>query len=434
MHGGEPQVTLTPYGQQRASASAAWPPPGTSSSSSSYAAPKTSKVLYPPPGSSSAISPGSALALSAAAPLQPPSPTGLRPGFGQQQASMALPSASQAVVPKAAGRGAQQWQGQGQAQHMQQPLAVAMAEQAMMDPIMREAIKRQAVVIGGHAADAAKYCGTKGLMAFQDYIQQGPQGVSVLCFVGGLATTVLGAMNVCNVFGTMLDPFHYILNVYVFVFGLVTACLEADTDRIGMLMAPFDRLAEPVTRAQAWLHNECRLLTRLRGRGFFYLYQGTLLVTQCVFCLLFLCGLYLVAMGAVCILMSCGITPDIEGMLMEASGGRGAAGGPPYSLVGGSDGLEGGSPMVGAALHEAFPRAEAAWKRHKERLPGKTCRELWALQKQATTGDCTEEKPSGMFNGSAKEQWRLWAALQGLPEQEAKAMFLERLRRDGVDF
>lgn len=334
-----------------------------------------------------------------------------------QQHALVPQGASQAIAPASAA-----WRDQPQ------PLAVAVAEQAFADPVMREAIKQQAIVVGGHAADAAKYCGRKGLMAFQDYIQQGPQGVSVLCFVGGLATTTLGAMSICNVFGTVMDPFHYLLNVYVFVFGLATAMIEADTDRIGMLMAPFDRLAEPITRAQAWLHEECRLLTRLRGRGFFYLYQGTLMVTQCVFCLLFLCGLYSVIMGVVCILMSFGITPDVE--LIAESAGLGA-GGPPYSLVSAS--AEGSSPTAAAGISDQlFRKAELAWKRHKEQLPGKTCRELWALHKQATAGDCNEPKPDGVFNGSAKEQWRLWNGLQGVSEQDAKAMFIERLRRDGV--
>merc|ERR1719336_633750 len=126
-------------------------------------------------------------------------------------------------------------------------------------------------------------------------------------------TTILGAMCVTNVFGTVLDPFHYILNAYMFVFGLATAVVDADTDRIGIMMAPFDRLAEPVTKAQAWLHEECRLLTRLRGRGFFYLYQGTLMVTQqCLFCLLFLAGVYNLIMGVLCVMMSFGYTPDFD--------------------------------------------------------------------------------------------------------------------------
>lgn len=305
------------------------------------------------------------------------------------------------------------------------PLAVAVAEQAIVDPAMRQIVKKQAIVVGGHALDAAKYCGRQGAIVFQDYIQQGPQGVSVLCFIGGVATTILGAMGVCNVFGTMMDPFHYILNVYVLVFGLTTALVEADTDRIGIMMAPFHKLAEPVTRAQMWLHEECRLLTRLRGRGFFYLYQGTLLVTQCVFCMLFVCGLYLVAMGVVCILMSFGITPDIEGMMAE-SGAFGP--GLKYSLVA----EEAGSPHQAKLVEDAFQRAEGLFRQNKELLSGKACRELWALQKQATVGDCREDVPQGVFNGSAKEQWRLWTKLEGISQEEAKALFVERLQREGV--
>lgn len=301
----------------------------------------------------------------------------------------------------------------------------------MMDPVMREALKRQAVAIGGHAADAAKYCGKRGINAFQEYVQQGPQGVSVLCFAGGLATSILSGMSVCNFFGSVLDPFHYILILYVFVFGLVTSVVEADTDRVGMLMTPFDRLAQPLTRAQAWLHEECRLLTRLRGRGFFYLYQGTmLLITQSVLSLLFINGFYLLVMGALCIMMSFGITPDIEGMLAGVDAGG------PYGPVGGRHqqaevGCAGASPIA-LPVEEIFVEAESAWKREKDKLSGKACRELWALHQQATAGDCSEPRPEGVFNGSAKEQWRLWMSLRGTEPEDAGLMFVDRLAREGV--
>mmetsp|Transcript_76762 Transcript_76762/g.178058 ORF Transcript_76762/g.178058 Transcript_76762/m.178058 type:complete len:395 (-) Transcript_76762:279-1463(-) len=307
------------------------------------------------------------------------------------------------------------------------PLVVMAAEQALADPVMREAIRQQAVQIGGHAVVAAKHYGHQGLMAFQDYVQQGPKGISVLCFVGGAATSVLGFMSICNFFGTLTDPFHYILNAYMFAFGLATAVIEADTDRIGMLMSPFDRLAEPVMRAQAWLHEECRLLTTLRGRGLFYLYQGTLMVTQCILCLLFLAGLYNMLMGVLCVLTSFGFKPDIEGAF--------AAGNPwpsqqySYAAVPEAQGSVPGPAAAGFA-DQGFAAAEATFKLRKEQLSGKACRELWALRKQATMGDCHEPKPDGMFNGNAKEQWRLWNSLKGVPPGEAKLMFIERLQKE----
>jgi len=328
------------------------------------------------------------------------------------------------------------------------PVAVAVAEQAMADPATREYIKQQAVVLGGHAAVAARHYGHKGLMAFQDYIQQGPKGISMLCFVGGVGTSIVGGMNVANFFGSVTDPFHYVLSVYMFLFGIATACIEADTDRIGQMIFPFDGLAEPITRSQAWLHEECRLLCSLRGRGLFYLYQGTLMVTQCLLCMWFLCGLYNVMVGILCIMMSFGMTPDIEGMV-TSTGLVGPAKYDRLPIDGVEEGTRGESvplnsgnggppPMhtIGSMTPEAptadeFPKAEVAWQKHKERLSGKTCRALWAYHQQATIGDCNIEKPTGMFNGSSKEQWRLWSGLKGIHPEEAKTMFIERLRKDG---
>merc|ERR1719265_2129091 len=152
------------------------------------------------------------------------------------------------------------------------PVAVAVAQQAFQDPATREMMKRHAAELGGHAALVAKHYGHKGVVAFGDYIQQGPKGASVLCFMGGIGTTVVGAMYVFGFLKAILDPLHYLIYVYMFAFGLATTCLEADSDRIGMMPWPFDGLAGPLTRGQAWLHDEVRLLTELRGRGAFYLY------------------------------------------------------------------------------------------------------------------------------------------------------------------
>jgi len=334
------------------------------------------------------------------------------------------------------------------------------AEEALGDAQTREYLRQQAVVVGGHVVVGAKYYGHQGLMAFQDYIQQGPKGVSQLCFVGGTATSVLGFMYVFNFFGSVVDPFHYILSAYMFAFGIATACIEADTDTIGMLIMPFDRLAEPITRMQAWLHEECKLLTTLRGRGLFYVYQGSLMITQCGFCLLFVAGFYNAFMGAICIMMSFGITPDIEGLVgagrseygkipsdEERSNYAGMA--PPvqghlvqgYASPSGSMAVPLASQVsnavvnpanVAAELARGFDKARTACRENKDRLTGKTCRSLWAMEQQGMIGDCNEAKPSGMFNGNAKEQWRLWNGLKGIQPDDAKRMFIDLLLKQGV--
>eukprot|EP00929_Paragymnodinium_shiwhaense_P029754 TRINITY_DN16994_c0_g1_i1.p1 TRINITY_DN16994_c0_g1~~TRINITY_DN16994_c0_g1_i1.p1 ORF type:complete len:353 (-),score=62.99 TRINITY_DN16994_c0_g1_i1:109-1167(-) len=309
------------------------------------------------------------------------------------------------------------------------PVAAQVAEQALADDETREYLKQQALVLGGHVAGAAKYYGHQGLMAFQDYIEQGPKGMSTLCFVAGCATSTIGVMSVCNFFGSVLDPFHYTLGAYTAAFGIATACIEADTDRIGMLIFPFDRLAEPITRCQAWLHEECKLLTTLRGRGLFYFYQGSLMVTQCTFCTIFLVGLWNALLGAVCVFMSCGFKPDIEGMVNYSGvlGTRTTR----YDQVPTIEDGQHNANMT-ALLARVFARAETLWKEKKDKLSGKACRELWALHKQATVGDCNEPKPTGIWNGSAKEQWRLWNGLQGMSTDEAKEQFIQRLAKDGI--
>jgi len=326
------------------------------------------------------------------------------------------------------------------------PVAVTMAQQAMQDPATREMMKRHAAELGGHAVMLGKHYGHQGVMAFGDYIQQGPKGASVLCFMGGTATSVVGVMYVFGFLKALDDPLHYIIYVYMFAFGIATTCLEADPDRIGMMPYPFDMIAGPLTRGQAWLHREVKLLTELRGRGCFYLYQGTLMATQCVFCVMFLVGLFNALMGALCIAMSFGIQPDFE-YLAASTGLSGEA---QYSTVQqvGSDEETGETKMrllqqnstapatvnMAPSVEAEFRTAEQAWAKSKDKLPGKACRALWALQNQALHGDCKEKKPSGMFNGNSKEQWRLWNELKGISTEDAKLMFIERLRKEKVSF
>lgn len=296
----------------------------------------------------------------------------------------------------------------------------------------------------------AKHYGHQGVVAFGEYIQQGPKGASTLCLMGGVATSCVGVMCVLGFFKALVDPLHYCLYVYMFAFGIATVCLEADPDRIGMLITPFDLLAGPLTRGQAWLHAEVRLLTELRGRGAFYLYQGTLMATQCVFCLLFLVGAFNVLMGVLCIAMSFGIQPDFEYLTGSTYLDNNVA--PQYNRVDQEVREDPASPLskgndrpvpvpsfnstvnLAPSIDAEFQAAQEAWATTKDKLPGKACRALWALQNQATKGDCTEKKPSGMFNGNAKEQWRLWNELKGISVEDAKVMFIERLRKEKVTF
>mmetsp|Transcript_7096 Transcript_7096/g.11451 ORF Transcript_7096/g.11451 Transcript_7096/m.11451 type:complete len:349 (+) Transcript_7096:51-1097(+) len=334
------------------------------------------------------------------------------------------------------------------------PVAVAVAQQAFQDPATREVMKQHAMELGGHAALMAKHYGHKGVMAFGDYIQQGPKGASTLCFIGGVGSSIAGGLCVSGFFNAVTDPLHYVLYVYMFMFGLATTCLEADPDRIGMMPTPFDMLAGPLTRGQAWLHSEVKLLTELRGRGVFYLYQGTLMCTQWSL-LLFIVGAYSVLMGILCIAMSFGIQPDFDRLAAQT----GFPGEVQYNQITDEEAanLKANNPNYGnsptasyhqqyysnftnqtltnalpASIDADFNAATEALTKGKEKLSGKASRALWALQQQATTGDCNTKKPTGMFNGNAKEQWRLWNELKGIACEDAKVMFVERLRKEKI--
>merc|ERR1719464_975503 len=98
--------------------------------------------------------------------------------------------------------------------------------------------------------------------------------------------------------------FGHLLNGYTIVFGLMTVILESDPDVVPAL--PGMRDAAPhLIRIQAYLHDKVQLLTEFHGRAWFYVYQGTLLITQdCTMCLLFALGLYNILMGGSCSLMA----------------------------------------------------------------------------------------------------------------------------------
>merc|ERR1712232_637465 len=60
---------------------------------------------------------------------------------------------------------------------------------------------------------------------------------------------------------------------------------------------------------QAYVYDQARFLTGLRGRGLFYMCIGAFTLTRCVLCLLFACGALNFINGVICISLSFGIDP-----------------------------------------------------------------------------------------------------------------------------
>lgn len=74
-------------------------------------------------------------------------------------------------------------------------------------------------------------------------------------------------------------------------------------------------------------------------------------------------------------------------------------------------------------MKDEFEQAVAASKNLPTRPDNMTMLRLYALYKQGTEGDCTQERPGAMdFVGRAKHD--AWAALAGTPQEEARLQYV----------
>lgn len=154
----------------------------------------------------------------------------------------------------------------------------------------------------------------RSLDVINSYVQMGPQGLSVLCFFVGLGTVVLGSLQAVTEVMTgavFIGPFHFVLSLYTVFFGFTAVLLESDADRINTLpvIGPF---GIHLHQWQKFVHEFAFFLTRLRGRGVFYIFIGTLCISECLFCPFFILGLANGGLGVFCMLLSFGIKPDVS--------------------------------------------------------------------------------------------------------------------------
>jgi len=132
------------------------------------------------------------------------------------------------------------------------------------------------------------------------YIQMGPTGVSVLCTFGAVSTSAVGVLGLFELTSMITQPATYVLNLYLFFFGVAMLLIELDVSRLRQF-AILGALAPLVTRWQSWIFQEVHLISSLRGRGFFYLFVGLFCLTECWFCLTFIVGLFNCLNGVLCI-------------------------------------------------------------------------------------------------------------------------------------
>lgn len=181
------------------------------------------------------------------------------------------------------------------------------AQAALNNPTVQHEMKNAAYSHGSQAFEVASQGLSKAMTEIRKNVREGPAGISILCFIGGLATAVFGIIGLCNL-TSLSAPFNYLLNIYLTGFGFVTVLLEADMESFKNWRI-LGHLAPVLESYQIQVFTRASFLTELRGRALFYIFIGSLAITQCWFCLFFFAGLWNLAMGVFCLLMSFGINP-----------------------------------------------------------------------------------------------------------------------------
>jgi len=188
-------------------------------------------------------------------------------------------------------------------------MGAQMVTAAIQNSQVQDALKAKASEAAAQGWEAAKVGGIAAAEELHKYVQEGPAGISILCFLGGCATTIIGVFgSVFNLNSLFSTPFQWVLSCYLAAFGLVTVLLEADVEQLSG-RAVIGKLAPLCEHYQFEIFERAKFLTELRGRGFFYVFVGTLSITQCLVCLYFLAGLWNLLMGVLCLMMSFGINP-----------------------------------------------------------------------------------------------------------------------------
>lgn len=76
------------------------------------------------------------------------------------------------------------------------------------------------------------------------------------------------------------------------------------------------------------------------------------------------------------------------------------------------------------SLQEQFQQAQADSKNLSERPDNMTLLKIYALYKQASSGDATGERP-GFTDMVGRAKWDAWAALKGTSQDEAMQQYID---------
>ncbi|MFN8243996.1 MAG: acyl-CoA-binding protein [Ferruginibacter sp.] len=80
-------------------------------------------------------------------------------------------------------------------------------------------------------------------------------------------------------------------------------------------------------------------------------------------------------------------------------------------------------------LKEIFEQAVKESKLLPEKPSNDTLLQLYALYKQSTEGDVSDEPPSNPFDFVAKAKYEAWAAVKGMASEKAMSDYVELVNK-----
>jgi hypothetical protein len=184
--------------------------------------------------------------------------------------------------------------------------AVDMAKQFVSDPQVQEQAK-------AYAAQAGAYLGQAG-GAFVAQIEQGPAGIRVLAFLAGISSFALGMYRVVIStisFECVTNPVHYAIAIYQIFLSITTSLFEASPEMIYTIQ---EKTGVGLADYQNMLIEKAKFISEAKGRGFFYVFQGSLWLSVASLTALpsLICGMALVFVGFLNLLIAYGMFEKVQ--------------------------------------------------------------------------------------------------------------------------
>jgi len=107
----------------------------------------------------------------------------------------------------------------------------------------------------------------EGYARLMNFSKNGHWTWQTICFLTALITLLLSILSFLNIFSIVFSPFQYILNAYVLLFSLILVVYE------------FPKGFSLLTSLRDWCDVWLKAFNRLVGRGFFYIFIGTIVLT-----------------------------------------------------------------------------------------------------------------------------------------------------------